>query len=140
MGAETLKLGDVTIHGLIENNTGMSVPYMYTAMSVGAVFCVAEAVLAKFAEIYFKHELADGDPFTLRGAKELMRLGVLNIAISMVTVIVCSIGVGIVANFFPEMDKLKLGEFSSVGLGVAMIVLSIFCRYGAQIREEKGEG
>ena len=32
-------------------------------------------------ELYFKNELADGNPFTLRGAKELMRLGILTIAI-----------------------------------------------------------
>ena len=29
------------------------------------------------------------------------------------------------------------GEFSSVGLGVMMIVLSLFCRYGAEQRVEK---
>lgn len=139
IGADMLKLGDVTIHGIIENNAGMSIPSMYAAMSVGMVFCAAGSVLAKFAETYFKNELADGDPFTLRGAKELMRLGILNIAISMSTVIACSIGVGIAAHFFPDIVKLDLGGFSSVGLGIAMIVLSLFCRYGAEIREEKSE-
>ena len=137
LGAETFKLGGVTIHGMIENEAGMSLPTLYASMAVGLLFCGAEAVLCKFAEAYFKHELADGDPFTLLGAKELLRLGILTIVIPLGTVIVCSIGIAIADNFFPGIDKLSIGEFSSVGLGVMMIVLSLFCRYGAERNEGK---
>ena len=45
------------------------------------ILCAGEAVLAKFAEAYFVHELKAGTPFTLAGAKELLRLGVLAIAL-----------------------------------------------------------
>lgn len=135
--AETFKLGGVTIHSMIENEAGMSLPTLYASMAVGLLFCGAEAVLCKFAEAYFKHELADGDPFTLRGAKELLRLGILTVAIPLGTVIVCSIGVAIADNMVPGIDKLSIGEFSSVGLGVMMIVLSLFCRYGAERNEGK---
>ncbi len=137
LGAETFKLGGVTIHSMIENEAGMSLPTLYASMAVGLLFCGAEAVLCKFAEAYFKHELADGDPFTLRGAKELLRLGILTIVIPLGTVIVCSIGVAIADNMVPGIDKLSIGEFSSVGLGVMMIVLSLFCRYGAERNEGK---
>ena len=133
LGAETFKLGGVTIHSMIENEAGMSLPTLYASMAVGLLFCGAEAVLCKFAEAYFKHELADGDPFTLRGAKELLRLGILTVAIPLGMVIVCSIGVAIADNMVPGIDKLSIGEFSSVGLGVMMIVLSLFCRYGAEV-------
>ncbi len=137
LGAETFKLGGVTIHSMIENEAGMSLPTLYASMAVGLLFCGAEAVLCKFAEAYFKHELADGDPFTLRGAKELLRLGILTIAIPLGTVIICSIGVAIADTMIPGIDKLSIGEFSSVGLGVMMIVLSLFCRYGAEVKEGK---
>lgn len=50
-------------------------------MAAGMILCAGEAVLAKFAEHYFKRELADGTPFDLGGAKELMRLGILAICI-----------------------------------------------------------
>ena len=56
-GAETFKLGGVTIHSMIENEAGMSLPTLYASMAVGLLFCGAEAVLCKFAEAYFKHEL-----------------------------------------------------------------------------------
>ena len=137
IGAETFKLGGVTVHSMIENEAGMNMPTLYASMAVGLLFCAAEAILCKFAEIYFKNELADGNPFTLCGAKELMRLGILTIAIPLGTVIVCSIGVSIADNIYPGIDKLSIGEFSSVGLGIMMIVLSLFCRYGAELNEGK---
>jgi len=132
LGGEVFKLGGVTIHSIIESHSHMSMPALYTAMAVGIVLCAAEAVLSKFAEIYFKNELADGTPFTMRGAKELMRLGILTISIPLGMVIVCSIGVAIADNFFPEIEELSLDGYSSVGLGVMMIVSSLLCRYGAE--------
>ncbi len=137
IGAETFKLGGVTVHSMIENKAGMNLPTLYASMAVGLLFCASEAVLCKFAEIYFKNELADGNPFTLRGAKELMRLGILTVAIPLGTVIICSIGVSIADNVYPGIDKLSIGEFSSVGLGIMMIVLSLFCCYGAELDEGK---
>ncbi len=56
-----------------------------------------------------------------------------DIAIPLGTVIVCSIGVAIADNMVPGIDMLSIGEFSSVGLGVMMIVLSLFCRCGAEV-------
>ena len=126
LGAETFQLGCVTIHGIIESEAGMELPTLYASMAVGLVFCAAEAVLCKFAETYFKHELADGTPFTLHGAKELLRLGVLTIVLPLVAAVLCSIGVGAADHFYPGLDKLPMDDFTSVGLGVMMIVLSLF--------------
>ena len=66
LGGEVFKLGGVTIHSIIESHSHMSMPALYTAMAVGIVLCAAEAVLSKFAEIYFKNELADRHYFILR--------------------------------------------------------------------------
>lgn len=137
MGDTAFKLGGVTIHSMIENSAGISAPALYAAMTAGMVLCIAEAVLSRFAEIYFKNELADGTPFTLRGAKELLRLGVLTIAIPLGAALVCSIGIAVADNFYPGLDKMAAGEYSSVGLGIMMIVLSLFCRYGAEAQEGK---
>ena len=137
LGGEVFKMGGVTIHSIIESHSHMSMPALYTAMAVGIVLCAAEAVLSKFAEIYFKNELADGTPFTRRGAKELMRLGILTISIPLGMVIVCSIGVAIADNFFPEIGKLSYDGYASVGVGVMMILSSLFCRYGAEVCDGK---
>ena len=139
LGAETFKLGGVTVRGLIENNGGANQPTVCAKLIVGAVFCAAEAFLSKRAGSYFQNELADGTPFTLRGAKELMNLGILTAAVSLGAVILCSIGLSIANNAYPGLDELSLDEYSSVGVGVAMIVLSLLCRCGAEMLEEKSE-
>ena len=78
-GGEILKLGGVTIKGIIGNTAGLSEGTLYAAMAVGMILCACEAVLAGFAAHYFGRELADGTPFTFGSAKELLRLGILAI-------------------------------------------------------------
>lgn len=139
LGGETFQLGGMTIHGIVEDQFHANIPTIYASLIVVMVLCAGEAVLSKFAEVYFKNELADGNPFTLRGAKELMRLGILTIAIPMGTMLVCSIGVSIADSFFPAIEKVTYDGYVSVGLGVMMIISSLFCRYGAEVKEEKAD-
>lgn len=138
VGFDGVKLGSVTIRGILENKAGMSVPSLYAAMALGALYCTAEAVLSKFAEIYFRNELADGTPFTHRGAKELMRLGILTIVISLAAAILGGAVIAIASHYNPEVEMIQNHSFFS-GLGVMMIVMSLFCRYGAELREGKLE-
>ena len=137
IGTEAFRLGGVTIRGLIENSSGMDAPTMYAAMASGMVVCAAEAVLCKFSEVYFRNELADGTPFTRHGAKELLRLGILAIALPLAAAILCSIGADIAGVAYPGLDTLSFGEGSSAGLGIMLIVLSLFCRCGAELSEGK---
>ena len=139
LGAETFKLGGVTVHSMIENSADMSLPAVYASLIVGAILCAAECVICKQAEKYLQNELADGTPFTLRGANELMRLGVLTAAVSLGAVILCSIGLSVAGNTYPGLEQISPDAYSSVGVGVAMIVLSLFCRCGAEMLEEKSE-
>lgn len=139
VGLDGIKLGELTIHGIVEKEAGMSMASVYAAMSVGALLCAAEAVLCKFAETYFKHELSDGTPFTFCGAKELLRLGILTVAIPVAAGIVCSIGVAVLSVFHPETGELSFGEFSSVGIGIMMIVMSLLCRCGAEQAEKEAD-
>ena len=78
---EGIKFDGLTIQGLVQKHAGVSVNTCYAAMAAGIALCAGGAVLAKFEELYFKRELASGTPFTFDGAKELIRLGVLTIAI-----------------------------------------------------------
>lgn len=137
LNGETFKLGGVTILSMLESRAQMNLPTVVACFAVGAAFSAAYAVLGKKAESYFKNELADGTPFTLRGANELMRLGILTAAVSVGTAILCAIGVAAASHFVPEIQEISFEEYSAVGVGLAMIVLSLFCRCGAEQLEEK---
>lgn len=140
VGAETLKLGGVSLHMLLETSAGVNAGTLYAVAAVGAVLCVSEGVLAKFAEVYFKRELADGTPFTGRGAGELRRLGILTVSISAGASILCAIIHKLFSRYLADVAPFDLADSGMILLGVMLIVLSVFCRYGAELAEGRGQG
>ncbi len=140
IGVGTVKIDGTTIHALIEEYAELNVPSIIAGMSCAAVYCAAGAVNSKFAEVYFKNELKDGTPFTHRGAKELLRLGILNIAIPAVAAALCAGGLFLANKLYPEIALKEFDGGAYLGVGIMMIVLSLFCRYGAELREGKSEG
>ncbi len=136
LGAETLKFGGVTLESILNTEAEVTIGTVYAAMAAGMVLCAGEAVLAKFAEHYFKRELADGTPFDLGGAKEMQRLGILTICLPIGTQIVAEIVYAVMEQTMQGVAPLRLDSAGSVALGVMFIVMSLICRYGATMYEE----
>lgn len=130
------KIGGMTIHGLAETNADISMGTAYTAMAIAIVFCAGEAVLAKFAGNYFKHELDAGTPFTFDGAKEMLRLGILTICIPAATSTIAAITYAIMSHAFTGVDKLDFSNAFSIGLGVMFIIMSLICKHGAEVSQK----
>lgn len=132
-----IKIGGVTLHGLISEEFGYSMKGMTAALSGWLIVCAGEAVLGKFAELYFKNELAAGTPFTLAGARELQRLGILNIVIPTGCAVIGSIVEEVVAGFM-ELEQgaavdMYFDNESSMVFGILLIVGALLCRYGAEL-------
>ena len=53
LGVQTLKIGGITLKGILQAEN-ISEKGVYAAMAAGMIFCAGEAVLAKFAEHYFR--------------------------------------------------------------------------------------
>lgn len=132
---KTVKLDGVTIQGLIEKEAGTTVGNMYAAMAVGLVLSICECILARFAELYFKHELEAGTPFTLPGAAELKRLGILTISLSLGGTILAVIVHGVMKHAMEGVGEFKGGDYSSVSLGIMFLVMSLVLRYGTERME-----
>lgn len=98
----------------------------------GIIICIGEAVLARFAENYFKKELKDGTPFTLSGAKSMMRLGILTMCIPVVVEILIEIAYIIMKNVLTGVGEVNVDMNISFGIGIMFIVTSLICRYGAE--------
>ncbi len=134
-----IKIGGVTLHSLISEEYGYNIKSITAALSGWLIVCAGEAVLAKFAEVYFKNELTAGTPFTLAGAKEMLRLGILTLAIPTGCAVMGSIVEGIIVGFM-KVPKTAAMDMSfdneqSIALGVMFIVISLLCRYGAELME-----
>ena len=136
---DPVKFGGVTLHGLLPDTFGETLPAMQAALCGWLIVCAGEAVVARFAEGCFRNELKVGTPFTLAGAKELMRLGILTLAVPTGCSVVGSIVEGIVIGFMKkERDStfdMHFDNGSSIALGVMFLVISLLCRYGAELHE-----
>lgn len=137
-----IDLGGVTIHNIVEAETGMTSGGVFTACAVGFVLVLGEVFLAKAAQRYFKHELDSGTPFTMEGAKELKSLGIKTIVIPVIAYVAAAIVHGVMVSAL----QMGGGEFDTditvnLGLGIMFIIGSLLCKLGTQQRiEKKPEG
>lgn len=130
-----LKIGGITLYGLIVNRAGIELNSLYPLMSGALIVCVGQAVTTKFAQSYFEHELDAGTPFTRSGARELFRLGILTICIPLGTLIAAQIVSAILAALLGCGEVLHLDNGDSVVLGVVFLFVSLLCKYGAECGE-----
>lgn len=128
-----LNILGVDIFGLIQVETGVTYTQMLTEILTGAITCAGQAVVAKFAHVYFRRELAAGTPFTLAGAKELFRLGILSLAIPAGTSALSAIVWASAKVVLGEPGGFRWSGGIPLTLGVAFFVMSLLCRYGAEL-------
>ncbi len=102
----------------------------------GMIICAGEAVLARMGERYFMHEQEAGTPFTKDGAKEIFRLGIASLIVSVATSTACGIAFGIVWIFEPSIGATDAPSAISIGVGLVCLLLSVIFAHGAELREQ----
>ncbi|MBE6592906.1 MAG: hypothetical protein E7642_02825 [Ruminococcaceae bacterium] len=120
-----------------DGSIGAYIGIAYFGCIVGIISCVAEAVLARLAVNYFKKELETGTPFTFEGAKEMFRLGVINLCVMLGLSVVEGMIFAILWIFFPEITEPSTSV--SLGTGLWMMILSVFFKHGAEISAQRSE-
>lgn len=136
---EVLKLGSVTINGIVADIPDIPVGAIYAALAFGFIAVAGEAVIAKLAEIYFRHELEAGTPFTFAGAKELLRLGILTIVIPCAVSVIGAIVYAVTSAVTGGGSEFDFNVSISLGLGIMFIIMSVVFKYGAELAEGKSE-
>lgn len=92
-----------------------------------------DGVVLCFAAAYLKQELADGTPFTASGAKSLLRLGILTIALPLISAAVSCV-------IFGAFDVDISGDYgngSAIIVGIVLILSSLVFSYGAELEGAK---
>lgn len=102
---------------------------------VGVIACIGEAIVAYYGERYFAHELQVGTPFTQDGAKEIFRLGIMSIIVSVAISVLTGIVYGIFMILDPAITDFDVSVSVSLTTGLVLLLLSVIFRYGAEIRE-----
>lgn len=136
-----IKIRGVALHNLINSDYGYNIKSITATLSGWLIVCAGEAVLAKFAELYFKNELKAGTPFTIRGAREMKRLGILTLSVPVGTTVAGSIIEEIIAGFLKIEKAAALDMYfdnePNIVLGVMFIIVSLLCSYGAELVQNK---
>lgn len=112
--------------------SGVTQEYVTAVLVCMTIIIAAEAVVAKFINVYFKHELKAGTPFTFEGAKEMLRLGIITIAVPAGASLAATIVFGIMAAG-SGLDS----EFNfeiSLGMGLVFLALSPLLKHGTELR------
>lgn len=112
--------------------SGVTQEYVTAVFICMTIIIVAEAVVAKFINVYFKHELKAGTPFTFEGAKEMLRLGIITIAVP----VGASLAATIVFDIMAAGSGLD-SEFNfeiSLGMGLMFLALSPLLKHGTELR------
>lgn len=137
---ESFKLGGVTFESILQDKADLSEGALYAVAAQGMIYCAGTVVLAKLSEAYFRHEIEAGTPFTFDGAKELMRLGILFVCISIGEEIIASIVTSVLAKTFADAAAASdMDTTGAVTVGIALIFIGLLCRYGAELSENKAE-
>lgn len=139
-GGHVFLVFGTSLDEILVNEAGITTGTLCAGMAVGLILCAGEAVLAAFAEHYFKREIADGTPLTTAGANEMIRLGVLAIAIPLGTQILAEVVYVIFKNTMEGIESMNLDAYGSVGIGIMFILTALICRYGAQRTSEDTTG
>lgn len=138
-----VKIGGVTIYGLLADFTAYNVSSISVTLVAWLIVCIGQAVLAKFAELYFCNALTAETPFTKTGARELRRLGIMAIAVPTGCVVLAEIVQGIMRGFMNVTADggadLSFDNEASIIVGVMFIVGSFLCGYGAEVLEDKNK-
>ncbi len=135
MGERAIKLGGVTLHGILQTEAGISEGTVWAAIAVGMILCIGEFFVSRMAYRYFENELKARTPFTVAGAKELLHLGISAVWIPIVSLVLAQIAQEIVEHFAENVEIMSLDGYDSVALGVMLIFMSLLCKYGAELHE-----
>lgn len=139
IGGSAAEASGTTLQALLQKETDISLGSVWAAIFVGIFLCIGELIVSKLALNYFEHELEQGTPFSLDGAKELLHLGIHSIWIPIAATVAAEIAQGIICALCESVERVKLDSDGSITTGVMLIVVSLLCKCGAQLLQEKNE-
>lgn len=113
----------------VSSSDALSLQQTQAMLGSALITAVLDIVLLALAGRYFSAERRDGTPFTHSGARQLRRLGILMMILSVVS---AGVAVGIqLAMHLPEDDS--SGFAGSILLGGVLLVVSFVFSYGADV-------
>ena len=122
---------------LLEKGTQMFEIYLWVA--IGLLSCGVGIFIFRYNQVFFEKEIALGTPFDMEIVKKMRKLALVCVITSVAYSIVCAIIVSSVYAANHVTASYRYETFSSISYGLFMLVLSLFCEYGAEINAKPKE-
>ena len=111
---------------------GYNFYHINAGLFCSTVMCIGQAIISRFGERYFANELKDGTPFTMRGAKELMRLGFIDLGVTASVFFTSVIVWGIYQAMSNALPDYPYDKYFDMGTGIVLLALALIFRCGAE--------
>lgn len=101
-------------------------------LAAAAISLLSGGILTAFAYRYFTAELKEGTPFTNAGADRIRQLGIIAIAISIISM-------SVIDGIYENIGLAEWSRFDDAGgitLGICLILLSMVVRYGTELEQK----
>lgn len=125
------------VNAFTENTARIDKATVYAAVFVLLANCASGAILCHSVLSFAKREITSGTPFTSESADGLFHLGLIFILLPLTIAVVCSIGLSIGESFYPEIERVSMGDYSTGIVGLMLLLLSLLCRSAAEIQSQK---
>ena len=127
-----------TVADIIEQNAG-PMYLIYANIATGLMFSGACIFLTKYSELFFREVEKIGTPFRHEVGKKMRKVGLVSIivALSVSLLIVIVVASIIAANRGSGSADFSFGF--SIFYGIFLLILSLFCDYGADLEEAKSQ-
>lgn len=113
----------------------MSKGQLVGTLTAAASSLLFGGIITAFAYRYFMAELKEGTPFTNAGADRIKQLGIIEIALSVISM-------WIIDGIYENIGLAEWNRFDDAGgitIGICLILLAMVVRYGAEL-EQKNRG
>lgn len=136
-GITSLTIDGTDIASLLEKAADVSVASLYSAAITGMISTAGGIFMSKTALNYFKRELNDGTPFTVDGADQMLKFGIITLCVSFGTQLIANIANMITASVMSGVKTENINNSECMIIGVMFIFISFVCKYGAEVLNEK---
>lgn len=127
---QSLDLGeDLSIEALLAEN-GVTLAEAYASLSIALVSCILCIVLYKYTQKFFEKELELGTPFNMDIVKGMRKVALFHIIASLSISFISGLVLGIVAGIEGTQLNYEFDVFYTVGFGLFLLVISLFCEAG----------
>lgn len=136
---DSVTFGEITLHSFILNEAGATDGTVICTLAATVIVCLGEGFLAKIGKSYFSSELDAGTPFTLDGARALRSYGIKAIVIPLLTDMAASILYSVIAFAYEDVAEYTSTFGIPLTLGIMLLVASLLCKYGAELRGDTSD-